>query len=78
MNDANDIKEIYKNYILDVLKKTTWSANQLAIKAGVAQTTITRFLNSNNYKFIPSLNIDKLHFLRRANGLLSERRRLFS
>ena len=53
-----NIKEVYKKYIRDILLKNGWTATELARKAGIAHTTLSRFLNSpeESYKSIPTIS----------------------
>lgn len=53
-----NIKEVYKKYIRDILLKKGWTATELARKAGIAHTTLSRFLNSpeESYKSIPTIS----------------------
>lgn len=49
-------REEIRLWLNGVLKKTGLSASALARKAGVATTTLTRFLNDENYRGLPELS----------------------
>lgn len=62
-----------KKYILDLLEKNNWSQNNLAIKAGVSKTTVSRWINGKRgagknliaglIRAFPNEPLDKLFFL---------------
>lgn len=47
-------QQIVRQWMDDVMRKTGWAPERWARQANIAPTTITRFLNSENYTYLPS------------------------
>jgi transcriptional regulator with XRE-family HTH domain len=61
------LRDRLKIWLINVMKQRGWSAERWARLAGIAPTTITRFLNSNDLSRVPSART--LEKLARAAGV---------
>lgn len=65
----SQIRETQRSWLRKVLKKTDESPSELAVNAGMANVTLTRFLNRADYKGVLSpLNIEKIKQYAKVSG----------
>lgn len=65
---ADDMRERDRTWIADILRQQGWTATDLARRAGISQTTLTRFLNDPDHAF--QLSTRTRNAIARSIGLL--------